>query len=477
MMTRYTPGMGMRWVLLAICLLAWIGVPDTAQAAAASCSNACSDNAALGTPLCQIGSAGTPTGMCILTNIVGTIRVTMMDASEQFFKAIVNSGISEIFRAALTLYIGILGLFYIVGMAQMQPYDMVTRLIKVIIIAMVVGPGGWAFFNQYVGGLFREGLDELMSEVSGLMVTTVSSLMTGSAIDLGAMRVSNYSMGENNPFLPLDLLVGQILKPGTFAILTAAKNDGGAGWGLAYIGVFAFGLLYLVGAIAKAMWVYLLSLLTTSFLIGLAPIFIIFMLFQRTKSMFDNWLKALISFSLQPLFLFLFLALFASIMSTAMDGLMKAPACLVTNYTGQEQAGTYSRWVFVPKDGSGCAQPSIVCEARESGYVAVGAGTANQTYCDQLNKDVSDMFPELLIFFLLGYICWHFADFVVSLAQLIAGSFAINFASETKGFLHGAGSTLQSYFTNTIKGPMQNAFDAAGGGGGGGGSVNRRNPS
>lgn len=437
-----------KWLGLAALLLFFTAMPDVAHAA---CDNACSDNASMDTPLCQMGGGG-PSGMCILTNIVETIRMTMMDASEQFFQAIINSGISAIFRAALTLYIGILGLFYIVGMAQMHPYDMVTRMIKVIIIAMVVGPGGWTFFNTYVGGLFRSGLDELMSDISGLMVTTVSSLMS-STVDLSAMDVSNYSTGTNNPFLPLDLLVGQILKPGTFATMNAAAGDGGAGWGVAYIGVFVFGLFYLVGAIAKAMWIYLLSLLTTSFLIGLAPIFIVFMLFQRTKSMFDNWLKAMISFSLQPLFLFLFLALFASIMSTAMDNLVKAPACLVTNYVGESSATTFSHWVFVPKTG-GCADPTAVCEATESGYKAI---SGNQAQCDQLNQDVSEMLPELLIFFLLGYICWHFADFVIDMAQLISGSFALNL-SQTTGFLHGAGNALQSYFKSSITGPIQSSM-------------------
>ena len=41
-------------------------------------------------------------------------------------------------------------------------------------------------------------------------------------------------------------------------------------------------------------------------MISLAPFFIILMLFEKTKSLFDNWISTLLSYVVQPTILLIF---------------------------------------------------------------------------------------------------------------------------------------------------------------------------
>jgi type IV secretion system protein VirB6 len=54
-------------------------------------------------------------------------------------------------------------------------------------------------------------------------------------------------------------------------------------------------------------------------MIALAPFFIILMLFEQTKSIFDNWLSTLFSYMIQPTILLIFFLLIDQVMSTQLS--------------------------------------------------------------------------------------------------------------------------------------------------------------
>ena len=56
------------------------------------------------------------------------------------------------------------------------------------------------------------------------------------------------------------------------------------------------GFVVFIAAIIKALILYLLATLSISLLLIVAPIYISFMLFEKTKPLFDAWIKSLISF-------------------------------------------------------------------------------------------------------------------------------------------------------------------------------------
>lgn len=83
--------------------------------------------------------------------------------------------------------------------------------------------------------------------------------------------------------------------------------------------VFGSGIVVLIFALATAVFmitliirvahVYMIAMMAIYFLAFLAPLIIPTVLFNYTKDLFDNWLKQMISFALQPVILFAFLAL------------------------------------------------------------------------------------------------------------------------------------------------------------------------
>ena len=72
---------------------------------------------------------------------------------------------------------------------------------------------------------------------------------------------------------------------------------------------FSYVLLQAFLMYARAMLGYLMAITGITFLMTLSPLFLGFALFTPTRKFFDNWLKYLISFTLQMIIVFAFLAL------------------------------------------------------------------------------------------------------------------------------------------------------------------------
>ena len=85
-------------------------------------------------------------------------------------------------------------------------------------------------------------------------------------------------------------------------------------FGWLYFLIIWWGFLHYVYAVANAVLLYLTAQVFISIMFVLGPIFFIFLIFNQTKDMFDNWLKQLIGFSLQQIFLLTTLAFFNMLM-------------------------------------------------------------------------------------------------------------------------------------------------------------------
>jgi type IV secretion system protein VirB6 len=86
--------------------------------------------------------------------------------------------------------------------------------------------------------------------------------------------------------------------------------------GFIYIFLFLIALYFIFMMSFQAAVIYLSALIAIGMIIIMAPIFICFMLFDFTKSLFENWLKQLISYAFQPIILFTGLAFIAMIVRT-----------------------------------------------------------------------------------------------------------------------------------------------------------------
>ncbi len=408
-----------------------------ADVAFAQCNPACNDCGSFATPICSVVD-GQAQGLCIISRVVSQINQVLDGAAATFFEGIRQSGLNTIFSAMLTLYIAIYGIMFMIGAVQVSGWDVFVRLFKIALISIIISDAGFDFFRDYIGAFFREGIDGLIAESTRIMVQSLGQItfLSDGSINNQGYVIENYGGATNNVFMPIDVLLGQVISPRSLAVISAALTASPGGWGLSYLGIFVFAMIFLIAAIAKAVWIYLMSLLVTAFLFGLAPVFFLFLLFNRTQNIFQKWLDMIVNFSLQPLFVLVFFGLFAEIMRQGMTSMLNIPACLTFTEAGQGNPNGQYQWTFATlQNGVATAVQCITTSTGISGQ----PGTESEALCAQLNTMISDNFVELLIFMLLAYICWNFFSFATNLAQSITGTF-INL-DNIRGFLHGLGDS------------------------------------
>ncbi|MFM7557757.1 MAG: type IV secretion system protein [Alphaproteobacteria bacterium] len=69
----------------------------------------------------------------------------------------------------------------------------------------------------------------------------------------------------------------------------------------------------LISVVIRAMHIFIASCIAIIIYVFISPIIIPLLLFERTKSIFDTWLSHLMSFALQPIILFSYIAIFISL--------------------------------------------------------------------------------------------------------------------------------------------------------------------
>ena len=73
--------------------------------------------------------------------------------------------------------------------------------------------------------------------------------------------------------------------------------------------------------IIRALHIFLVSTIAIAILILISPLTITAILFQKTKNIFDGWLKQLLGFIIQPVILFAYLAIFVAVMDYSIYGI------------------------------------------------------------------------------------------------------------------------------------------------------------
>jgi len=266
-----------------------------------------------------------PAGTGIISQVVANISNIVNNLAVGMYAGLVaNITFQGAAVAVITLYILIYGVMFMGGMTQISLHDAVIRLVKIGLVVTLIGPFSWNFFYNYMGAAFDTGKNELIGDVlsvgvGGAAGWTVMDPNTGTAYQLDPSVLARY------PFVVLDNAVA-VLTSSKMAITLLATFTTGP-YGIVIGLLILMGLGSYAGALFQAMWVYLMSVVVTAFLFAVAPIFFIFLLFQRTRNLFDGWVNQLVSATLQPLFLFTFFSFFSAMMWSAITRLLYTPVC------------------------------------------------------------------------------------------------------------------------------------------------------
>lgn len=209
-----------------------------------------------------------------------------------------NPGYRSAVAAMLTLYIMFTGLSYLAGNIQLTHTELIVRVGKIAIVsALLSSEYSWSFFNDYLFVYFIGGVEQILQII----------------VEAGAT-------GPGSPGI-----LAMMIAPQTISKLLSLLFVDWLGW--LYIILFMVALYFVLMIFFNAAVIYLSALIAIGMIIVMGPIFICFLLFGITRSLFENWLKQLISYAVQPIILFTGLIFISMILRQEIYGALGFRIC------------------------------------------------------------------------------------------------------------------------------------------------------
>lgn len=236
------------------------------------------------------------TGSKFLSNLLyNSIALPVMDlmrnVAKLFYQGIAtNPTWQATVKTLLSLYISFYAIYFLIGKVQVTAYDLVVRVCKLAVVFAMFDARSWEFFNKNVFTIFLDGMSYLAYSVAGIT----------SSVD--------------NIFGFVDIIFDKYTNPVVWQVLGVQLLQLHNGMTFVTILMIEAVLSYLM-AVIDVVISYIMAFLTLTILISLAPLFIVAMLFERTRSMFDNWTSLLLSYMIQPTVLLIFFLLMDQMMS------------------------------------------------------------------------------------------------------------------------------------------------------------------
>ncbi len=235
-------------------------------------------------------------------------------------------------KLALTFSVMLYGMNLLIGKADIrQKKDIMVYFLKIALVAYFATGDAWQ-------GMFFKGVYGASMEFSRM----VFKIKTGDVEEkrdgcqFGKVYLENgteISSGKTYPdgkeYLAIwDTLDCKIMRYLGFGPEVSAANitmlvlasflTGPIGIYFA-LSVLIFGIL-LVAATLRALHIFLSSAISIIIMVFVSPLIIPLALFERTKGIYEGWLKELISFCLQPMILFAYIAIFITVMDQVLIG-------------------------------------------------------------------------------------------------------------------------------------------------------------
>lgn len=308
-----------------------------------------------------------------------------------------------IIRASLSLFVIIYGLSFMLGIVQSTYMEFLTRIIKFGVVLTLLTPAAWGYFYNTVGLFFQNGTNWLIG-------ISAQFALNGIAI-----------VDPTKPFMLLDYAIATAFSSKMFVTIVAMFYTPPYGFVFGFL--VLMGLMSFVSAIFQGVWIYLMSMIIRAFLFGLAPIFIPFVLFSRTRHLFDGWLNQLVMSMLQPVLLFTFFSFFSILVLAAANNILQIPVCYLP--------GT-SIWSGLPNDEV-LPRFKIWMNGAWQDY-ARGWGPSSPTEFPGLGVAFPVSIVDVLAFLILAQLAWRFNGISISIAkELSATSTSFNIPGAFSG--------------------------------------------
>ena len=356
----------------------------------------------------------------IMSSIVGLLQTT----SEALYTGIIkNSNYQSILSASIILVVVMYGVMIVFDLENLRPGTVMMRIVKIGIVVWIASPtGGWTFFSETFAKFFFNTMLELVGVFLGGAAGAVQQ--TTPATQTAATQLQQLTEPLGILGMPMSLIFSA-----KFAVTILGVMGSGI-YGVVMGLLLIWAGFSLMMAICQAMFVYVKCIVGLWFLFALAPLFFIFLLFQRTAKLFEGWLNMIINFMLQPVLLFSFLAFFIVMITSSLSNLFRVDWCWGYRGTLFSATPIPVYWFYADKVNGVEIQPRTV----DWGL-----------YGNIVNANIQ--FPiemiDLLFFLMSSYLMVQYGKFVPQLAsQLSQGGLNISGSSDDfRNFFNSRGWT------------------------------------
>lgn len=243
--------------------------------------------------------------------LIVCVRGTILSATKTALLPIFNS-LSLLLGACATLAIAIWGFQMATGRWKNALQDGGVLMLKLGVLVVLFGTSAFGMDKLFETAL--DGMGELLGMVSR-------------SVDFSTAFMATCNLSGSDPSLiiwdrvdcAIDILIGGILSGSTITLgvtgfFLAAMMTNAAGFFIGVTGLLM--IVQLLFTVARAVYIFILSYMSLAMMIIVAPLFLPMILFSFTRGYFDKWLRLTLGFLIQPIFIFVFLAMMLAAFDT-----------------------------------------------------------------------------------------------------------------------------------------------------------------
>lgn len=246
----------------------------------------------------QINYAGytqsTPVADFLLNKLIIPLSDSFKTLSSELFLNISSSKLMffPTVQSALTLYVVIYTLFFLGGSIKITTTELVKVIAKIGVVAFLLSNvNSWNYFNTNLFQIFFGGADYLIN-------STI-----------------NITSSKGNIFGFIDPLIDFYFNSDVWWLIFIEFVSFWQGTTIFAV-LLIITILNLTILLLDIVIKYILAILSICVLISLAPLFIILILFQTTRPVFNNWISSLVCYVIEPFFMFVFFLMIQQIIMT-----------------------------------------------------------------------------------------------------------------------------------------------------------------
>lgn len=313
--------------------------------------------------------------------------------------------------AAATLFVIFYAIAFMFALAPLTIYEVVGRFVKIAIVMAFLGGDAWDLYEELFVNVFYEGVEEITNGVVDIGQSAITlGDSVGIGLSTGGLTIAILT-GVSAPLAMFAKITAMVLSPRMLVIVLTCF--GTAPYGLPMGFILGYGCFLVMTMFLRVVEVYGVSLIARAILLGVGPIFFIFLLFKKTKPLFIGWLNELISYSLQPILMFAVMSFFvpmleSSINSTVPRGLVEA--CYVPKRDNSGNITSQQAWRF-----------ALFGYPYQGDWGKNGLLLAAIPPLDTLLPDFPIHPMALLIFLIVAYTARQLVDISAELGREIAG--------------------------------------------------------